>query len=193
MDKQSSPNNATTVIRNITIGVITSVLAATVIYYLGYNKDEKAEFKKRKEATIRVWGTYRENLDIASGIFDKLANMREDEIEIRREQVKHEMEVAITNMENVKKEPGADTRVYSTIDLKAQQLKEAVPIFMKFYDDILVFKATNPTEQQGEVFKDKTIAALKEQLGEIKSRDSFRLAKYYEGLNKDYDITLPDK
>lgn len=191
MEKQSTPNNATTVIRNISIGVITSVLAATVIYFLGYNKDEKAEYKKKKEATIKVWNAYQENTRITAELFDRLSRLTDDEILSRRGDANHEIEVAIGNFENIKKEPNADTRVYSTIDIRAQQFKEVLPIINKFFDDMFVFKGTNPTKEEGDAFINNYLPGMKKQMAAIKERDSARLATYYDGLNKDYDIILP--
>jgi hypothetical protein len=191
MDKQASPHSASVVIRNITIGVITSVLAATVIYFLGYNKDEKADFKKRKEATIKVWEAYQENTRLTSEMFDKMSRLTDDEILGRSGDAKHEMDVAIGNFDNIKKEPNADIRVYSTIDIRTQQFKEVQPILMKFYENAASYRATKPTKEELDAFMMNAVVQMKNDLYAIRQRDSVRLATYYEGLNKDYDIILP--
>jgi hypothetical protein len=191
MDKQAAPHSATTIARNIAIGVITSVLAATVIYYLGYNKNEKADFNKRKEATIKVWNDYQENMRITGDVFDKMSKLTDDEIMSRRADANHELEVAIGNLENVKNESGADTRIYSTIDIKAQQYKDAQPVLNKLFDGMLALKVANPTEEEGQATMNKLAEEIKNQLYANKQRDSFRLATYYEALNKEYGIVLP--
>jgi hypothetical protein len=194
MEKESSPHSASIVIRNITIGVITSVLAATVIYFLGYNKDEKAEFKKKKEATIKVWGAYQENLRITSALFDKLKaaqNEKDTDIVGLRTKITHEIEASLITMENIKREPNADSRVYSTIDIKAQQFQELLALINKYLDEMYAFIATNPTEAEGQAFLNKLDPETRKQGADIKQRDSLRLATYYDGLNKDYDVVLP--
>jgi hypothetical protein len=159
---------------------------------LGYNKDEKAEFKKKKEATIKVWGAYQENMRITSALFDKLAAIKDDDnIEGRMNEVNHEMETALSDMENAKRETNADTRVYSTIDIKVQQFKEGQQLLNKYFNDMLAFKATNPTIDQGIAYLNSVAPEIIKQGAAIKQRDSARLAIYYEGLNKEYDIVLP--
>ncbi len=192
MEKEPAPHSATTIIRNITIGVITSVLAATVIYFLGYNKDEKADFKKKKEATIKVWSAYQENLRITAELFDKLkADSNNQDIVGRRAAISHEIEASLSTMENIKREPNADSRVYSTIDITVQQTKDLLALTNKFFDDMYAFAATNPTNDEGLAFIERVKPEFKNGGATIKQRDSARLATFYQGLNKDYDIVLP--
>jgi len=192
MEKQPSPHSPTTVIRNIAIGVITSVLAATVIYFLGYNRNDKQDFNKKKEATIKVWDAYQENMRVTSALFDKLDAVKNDtDIVGRRNAITHEIETALSAMENVKREPGADTRVYSTIDIKVQMFKDGLAVINKYFDDVYAFAATNPTEAEGQAYLARVEPEIRKQGAVIKQRDSLRLATYYDGLNKDYDIVLP--
>ena len=196
MDKQPSPHSVSSVARNISIGVITSVLAATVIYFLGYNKDEKAEFKKKKDATIKVWNAYRENLDITGALFYKLQTAikaGDTNIVETRTAINHELEASLSAMENIKKEPNADTRVYSTIDIKVQQGKELLALTNRFFDDVSAFIATNPTDAEGQAYVNRVDPEFIRQKAAITQRDSARLAVYYEGLNKEYEMVFPKK
>jgi hypothetical protein len=56
---------------------------------------------------------------------------------------------------------------------------------------MLAFKATNPTIDQGIAYLNSVAPEIIKQGAAIKQRDSARLAIYYEGLNKEYDIVLP--
>ncbi len=185
--KQSSGNS---MIRNIAVGVITPVLAAAIIYFLGFNKgDDKAEFRKKKEATEKVWTSYIQNKEIFSTVMKKLGGS--EDIEAVRSSINHEIETTISNLDNVKKEPNADQRVYSSIDITIQQMKDMKPLMNKFLDDMTAFVATNPTEEQGMAYIQQLSIDLQKKMGQLSQRDSMRLATYYDGMNKDYRITLP--
>lgn len=185
--KQSSGNS---MIRNIAVGVITPVLAAAIIYFLGFNKgDDKAEFRKKKEATEKVWTSYIQNKEIFSTVMKKLGGS--EDIEAVRSSINHEIETTISNLDNVKKEPNADQRVYSSIDITIQQMKDMKPLMNKFLDDMTAFVATNPTDEQGMAYIQQLSIDLQKKMGQLSQRDSMRLATYYDGMNKDYRITLP--
>lgn len=186
--KQSSGNS---MVKNIAMGVITPVLAATIIYFLGFNKgdDGKAEFKKKKEATEKAWSAYVQNRGIFSTMMKDLG--KSGDIEMTRSNINHEIDATVGNLESIKKEANADQRVFSSVDIVIQQMKDMKPIFNKFLDDITAYIATNPTEEQGNAFILSLGDGLKEQMAGLRQRDSLRLAVFYEGLNKDYKITLP--
>jgi ribosome-associated translation inhibitor RaiA len=192
MEKQPSPHTPASIARNIGIGVITPVLAATIIYFLGINKSDSSDFKKKKEATIKTWSAYIQNKGVLTTVFKQMKNVDSTmEIETMRSNVYHEIDITVDNMENIKKEPNADQRVYSTIDIVEQQIKEMKPMMGKMIDDMIAFSATEPTPEGLEIFgKQLTEDIAKKMLGLVQ-RDSIRLATFYEGLNKDYNITLP--
>lgn len=189
--KPAKPAPGGSTIRNIAVGVATPVLAATIIYFLGFNNhdDAKAEFKKKKEATEKTWTAYIQNRGIFSTVMKKLGES--GDIEVTRNNINHEIDITVGNLENIKKEPNADQRVYSSVDIVIQQMKEMRPIMNKFLDDMLAYIATNPTEEQGMAYIKELGEGLKLQLGQLRQRDSLRLAVFYEGLNKDYKTTLP--
>ncbi len=185
--KQSSGNS---MVKNILIGVITPVLAATIIYFLGFNKsDDKAEFKKRKAATEKAWITYIQNKAIFSTVLKQLGTSAD--LEVMRSKVNHEIDMTVSNMTDIKNEPNADQRVFSSVDITVQQIKEIKPIMNKFLDDINAYAQTNPTEEEGQAFVMQLGEGLKEQMAQISQRDSLRLHTYYRALNKDYATTLP--
>jgi creatinine amidohydrolase/Fe(II)-dependent formamide hydrolase-like protein len=192
MEKKAGSGTASsagTLIRNITIGVVTPVLAAAVIYFLDFDKDKKADFTKKKVATEKTWAAYIQNKNIFSAVMKKLGGS--DDIEATRNSINHEIDVTITNMENIKKETDADQRVYSTIDIVTQQMKELKPVMNQFLDDMVAYTATNPTEEEGQAFVAQQAQVFRAKVSNLRDRDSLRLNAFYEGLNKEYEITLP--
>lgn len=189
MEKQPAKNAVSSIAKNIGIGVVTPVLAATIIYFLGFNKNDDADFKKKKEATVQTWNVFVQNKGIFSTVMKQLASS--DDLEVTRKNINHEIDVTIDNMENIKKEPNADQRVYSTIDITAQQIREIKPLMNKFLDDILAYAAKDPTEEEGKAFILQLGEGLKTEMAGLRQRDSIRLAVFYDGLNKDYKVTLP--
>ncbi|MGF2414158.1 MAG: hypothetical protein ACQUYJ_17635, partial [Ferruginibacter sp.] len=167
---------------------VTPVLAATIIYFLGFNKNDDADFKKKKEATVQTWNVFIQNKGIFSTVMKQLASS--NDLEVTRKNINHEIDVTIENMENIKKEPNADQRVYSTIDITAQQIKEIKPLMNKFLDDILAYAAKDPTEEEGKAYILQLGEGLKTEMAGLRQRDSIRLAVFYDGLNKDYNVTL---
>ena len=102
------------------MGVITPVLAAAIIYFLEFNKGEdKADFKKKKEATEKPWNAYLQNKEIFSTVMKKLGGS--EDMESVCSDINHEIETTINNLDNIRKEPAADQRVYSSIDITIHQ------------------------------------------------------------------------
>ncbi|NOT93381.1 hypothetical protein [Ferruginibacter sp.] len=188
MEKRPVTSSAKSIAKNIGIGVVTPVLAATIIYFLGFNKNDDADFKKKKEATVQTWNVFIQNKGIFSTVMKQLASS--NDLEVTRKNINHEIDVTIENMENIKKEPNADQRVYSTIDITAQQIKEIKPLMNKFLDDILAYAAKDPTEEEGKAYILQLGEGLKTEMAGLRQRDSIRLAVFYDGLNKDYNVTL---
>jgi hypothetical protein len=187
MEKQPSQHTPASIARNIGIGVITPVLAATIIYFLGFNRSENGEFNKKKAATIEAWNAYEQNKAIFSKVFKQMDSTAD--LELTRKKINYQIDAAIMNMENIKKETNADQRVFSCVDLSIQQIKDLKPVLNKYLDDMLSFIDTNPTEIQGRAFVDSTAPIVTEEAKQIKQRDSIRMATYYEGLHKDYGVT----
>jgi len=187
MEKQPSPHTPASIARNISIGVITPVLAATIIYFLGFNRNDNADFKKKKDASVRTWAALEQNKDIFSAVMQRMDTATD--IEATRKGINHEIDVTVDNMDNIKKEPNADQRVYSSIDIATTQMKDIKLLMNKFLDDMAAFAAKNPTEDEGKAFVTELAVGFRKDMARVKQRDSIRLAVFYEGLNKEYGIT----
>jgi hypothetical protein len=130
-----------------------------------------------------------QNKSIFTSILKQLGNS--DDIDVMRNTINHELDITVGNMENIKKETNADQRVYSAIDVVVQQVKDIKPLMNKFLDDFITYANTNPAEEEEKIFALKLGEDLKIQMAGLRQRDSLRLTTFYEGLNKDYDVTLP--
>jgi len=192
MDNQASPSQHTvkSVARNIGVGVVTPVLAATIIYFLGFNRSGSSEeFKKKKEATVNVWTAAMQNKGILSKVFIQMD--QNTPLDKARDNVNHEVDIAVDNMENIRKEPNADQRVYSSIDIITQQIKEIKPIFSTYTDAVLAFYAENHPDSILKAFEAEKLEDLTNKMQALTARDTTRLNVFYNGLNKDYNIKLP--
>lgn len=189
MENQPTKHSAASIARNIGIGVVTPVLAAAIIYFLGFNNSDGAEFKKKKEATVKAWTAFIQNKGIFTSVFKQMDNITD--AEVLRKNINHEIDITVDNMENIKKESNADQKVYSTIDITVEQIKEIKPIMNKFLDDVAALDASNATEVETKAVMADMQDGLFKQMQDLAKRDSIRLATYYEALNKEYEVILP--
>lgn len=190
MEKTSTGTSAGTIVKNITIGVLTPVIAAALIYYFGFDKTKNDDFEKKKAATVKAWTAFVQNKGIFSRAMKQLGAATD--LDALRNNINHEIDVTMGNMENIKKENDADQRVFSTIDVTVAQIREMKPIMNKFLDDVNSFIATNPTEEDAGNYMLQAQEKLATQLSGLRSRDSIRLKTFYDGLNEEYKITLPE-
>ncbi|MBS1513248.1 MAG: hypothetical protein JST86_20600 [Bacteroidetes bacterium] len=191
MEKEPSPHSAKSIARNITVGVVTPVLAAAIIYFLGFNRGDKTEFNKKKEATVKAWNMYMQNKDIFASVFKQMDDSNATMEELRG-RVNHEIDVTVDNMEAIKKDGNADQRVYSTIDIVSQQIKDIKPLMNTFIDDMENFLTRNPSVDEVKDFAAEKQDGLLDQVYKLKKRDSIRLNVFYNDLNKEYGVKLPD-
>jgi hypothetical protein len=133
----STPSTTGNHLKNVIIGVITTVISATVIYFLGFHSPESDEFKKAKQATIDAWNSlqlyeneFKEKATSmvcsgsGTGFTDKLLN---------------EYEKIIKNINNIQKEEHVDNRLMSLIDRRVSTLedkKTATADYYRQYDSL---------------------------------------------------------
>ncbi|MBP6431182.1 MAG: hypothetical protein KA319_05400 [Ferruginibacter sp.] len=183
-------NSSTTahIAKNITIGVISSVLAAALIYFF-LNNPVKEERKKKKEATVRAWKSYQQNRKIFS---DVMTNMKHnDDIERSKSNISHEIDATITNMLNIKNESNIDQRLLSSIDITVDQMKEIKSVLLKYYDDMVLYIENNPNLSETQVVKyilEDAAPKLQNQMIDLKQRDSLRLTTIKTDLVNEYNL-----
>ncbi|MBS1620523.1 MAG: hypothetical protein JST10_16925 [Bacteroidetes bacterium] len=117
-------SSGSTALKNIVIGVITTVLASSIVYFLGFqNKQaDKDEIQKKKEATMDAWNSlmfyekqFRETgtrmvcLDDTSEMSDRILI---------------EYDKIIKNISNIEKVANVDNRLVSLIDRRIATLTD---------------------------------------------------------------------
>ncbi len=97
--EQKKESNTAHIIKNIVIGVVTSVVAALIIYFI--QNPNRADFAKKKKATLSAWNSYLKNNETYLTIIKKYSDAKD--IATAKRNVNHEMEATLLNMENIKK------------------------------------------------------------------------------------------
>jgi hypothetical protein len=181
-ESTSTPSH---IAKNITIGVITSVLAAFLIYYTIGNP-KKAEFTKKKEATKKAWTSYNENRSVFIQALKTIDTAMDDER--AKKLLNHQIDIAVGNMENIKKETDADQRVFSTVDITIEQIKEMKPLFEGYFTERTNFINKNPEALVDDPYLVNLQKSFAEDMTILRTRDTLRLNTFREGLMKDYGI-----
>ena len=172
-------------IKNATIGVITTVIGAIIIYFLIGNP-KKAEFAKKKDATQKAWTSFKENKTVFSTVMKQIDSALD--MDAGRKTLNHQIDIAINNLENIKKESDADQRVFSTVDITIEQIKEMKPIFNTYFDNRIAYIEKNPDATEDAPYLVEIQQKLINEMRNLGTRDTLRLSTFYRGLVKDYDI-----
>lgn len=119
--KDSSGNNT---IKNIVIGVVTTVLASSIVYFLGFQgkQADKEELKVKKEATIDAWNSlmFYEKQFRETGI---RMTCNYDTTSTSADVIK-EYDKIIKNINNIEKAEHVDNRLLSLIDRRIATLTD---------------------------------------------------------------------
>lgn len=178
-----STNTTSHIVKNVTIGVITSVLAALLIYYTIGNP-KKEEFAKKKAATLRAWKSYQQNKDIYVQVFQHMDTL--GDLEATKRRINHEVDMTINNMENIKLETSADQRIMSAIDINIKKLREYKLLVNKYLDDAMAYSPSSSTSE--EEFIKKLTSNFETAAQENTFMDSLRLNTIENDLIKEYKI-----
>jgi hypothetical protein len=182
----SKPGSGT--IKNILVGVITTVAATAIIYYLNIPEPSaREETKKKKEATEKDWNTYSQNRAIFSDVLKKMDDGSPN-IEKRRTDINHEIDATVTSMENIKKDALIDPRINTMVDISNQQMLDLKSAINSYFDEMLSFAAKNPTEAEGHAFITQLGGQFISQVKNLKSRDSLRMSTYSAEIKKEYKL-----
>ncbi|MBL0146465.1 MAG: hypothetical protein IPP48_12700 [Chitinophagaceae bacterium] len=110
------------------------------------------------------------------------------DMEAGRKTLNHQIDIAINNLENIKKESDADQRVFSTVDITIEQIKEMKPIFNTYFDNRIAYIEKNPDATEDAPYLVEIQQKLINEMRNLGTRDTLRLSTFYRGLVKDYDI-----
>lgn len=137
MSGEATPHTTGHPFKNVIIGVITTVISATVIYFLGFHNPGKEDYQKNKQATVDAWNSlmfYEDEFKatgtrmVCSGSETGFANT-----------LLNEYEKIIKNISNIEKEEKVDNRLVSLVDRRLSTLrdkKEATAVYFRAYDSL---------------------------------------------------------
>ena len=176
------------VFKNILVGVITTVLGAGVIYFLGFHESGQSEKKKKKEATVTAWNSLLQYEKLFQQTTNKLICLGETETAIK--EVTDELDQLSRDMENIKKEDAVDNRMQTLVDRRIDTYKKRKELMANYNAEIITLEAKNLSEQETL----QQIAAIQKKLNDrvtgLEDKDRVYAKEIKETLEKEYKIKL---
>jgi uncharacterized membrane protein len=180
------------VFKNILVGVITTVLGAAVIYFLGFHESGNSEKKKKKEATITAWNSLLQYEKLFQQTTNKMVCLGESETASK--EVTDEMEQLIRDMENIKKEESVDNRMQTLVDRRIESYKKRKDLISAYYNDIMALFNQNLPETEAY----QQVVAIQKKLGDrvtgMEEKDKVYAVEIKSTLEKEYktDLKVPE-
>jgi|GEM_PF-3043099 len=148
--------------RNIIVGVSTTILGSTAVYFLGFHNkgkgETKASYLEMKESTTRAWRTY---VAIDNIYYKNLMSINKDkELILDLDRYKAEMfkEGARfkRDAENIMKDKDVDKAFVSMMERRFEREKEAEEAITIYIDKLkaVMNSVDKPEEKQQQVFKE---------------------------------------
>jgi hypothetical protein len=202
MEPPQIPTNSSTVLNKIIIPVITTVLGATAIYFLGFNKRpgqaERTDMEQMlmsKEATVKAWKSYATAINISYGNGKSLGEQfgqktteaakqgfeglvpvwKEFENEFARESKKY-----INDVEMILKEKDVDRDFISMLNRGLDNQKDADKKMHAFFEKVTSI-ANSPDDDNVKLQK---LQAESIRYMEDSKKDNERMVREAEGISK---------
>lgn len=188
--EKTSPHLIT--LKNIIIGVITTVLGATAIYFLGLQQGP-SEAKKRKDATVKVWNEYLAVRKNTNEVLESMNREKSGDLDKVRSNLNHEIDFINQNMEKLSKMPDIDINMIRILDVRIAQMNDYKKAYSNFVDEMIAYDRLGPTEEQGQAFLKERAPSFIKEAKNIFTRDSIHLNSYYAILEKEYKIDMSEK
>ena len=175
----SSSTSGGSTIKNILVGVITTVLGSAAIYYFGIHDTDN--FKPRQEANIRAWNSliqyevfYTNSIDKISCIPDTVTAYQD---------FAREMDQTVSNMMNIKSEALVDNKLMSLIDRRVQTIKDVKATMLDYRYKITAL-TSNTAAQEAEENK------FTEAMENFSRRDNDFINEIVPQLEKEFKTIL---
>ncbi len=157
--------------KNILLAVITSVLGATVIYFLGFNNKKKLTAAEKEEATIETWKSYNsiENIhtqNLTSLMQDAMQYQRFGDIKIEAGQ---NSERLISSIDEFIETDGVDEKLVQLLKDRVKAEKKISVLSAGFYENIDKVVSGMKTKQlPKQQVEDTAYARARQYIGQIK-------------------------
>jgi hypothetical protein len=176
------------VFKNILVGVITTVLGATVIYFLGFHDTGKEEKKKKRDATVTAWNSLLQYESLFQQTANKMICLGETETAAK--EVTDEMGQVIKDMGNIKKEEFVDNRMQTLVDRRMDSYTKRKTFIEDFYNEIFTLAGQNLPEEE----INKEVVSAQKKLGDrvaaLETKDGDYIKEIKATLEKEYDTKL---
>ncbi|MEJ0104027.1 MAG: hypothetical protein WDO19_16325 [Bacteroidota bacterium] len=155
MAEESKPNHNAAMIRNIIVGVATSVIGAASLYFLGINKSgqsgasSQGSFLEIKEATTKGWKSYvtADNIYYKNtvSIYNDLASNKK--LDIYQERMLKEVHKFTDDLESILKDQSLDNSFASLLKRRLETQKEIEEKFTVYIGKIRAIMDDNTIPQ----------------------------------------------
>jgi predicted ribonuclease YlaK len=176
------------VFKNILVGVITTVLGATVIYFLGFHDSGKGEKKKKRDATVTAWNSLLQYEKLFQQTANKMICLGETETAAK--EVTDEMDQVIKDMGNIKKEEFVDNRMETLVDRRMDSYTKRKTFIEDFYNEVFTLSAKNLSDEE----LNNEAVSIQKKLGDrvasLESKDGDYITEIKATLEKEYDTKL---
>ncbi|MFI5134114.1 MAG: hypothetical protein ACHQEB_07255 [Chitinophagales bacterium] len=175
-------------LKNIAIGVATTVLASSIVYLLFHDSGDKDDLKKAKQATVEAWEslmTYERSFKnagtrmVCSGDMSAMAK-----------DIVSEYQKIIDNIANIKEEKKdkADNRIISLIDRRLLTLKDKKDETSDYYkklDDLEASDLTRADKDSMYIVEENDFV---KRIGTLETRDTDFVSEINADLKKKYHV-----
>lgn len=178
-------------VKNVIIGILTTVVAYSIVFLLGLGKhDSSGDTKPQKEATINAFKSINDYVNYAGQKFKTIACYSCDEQGMKNEMLR-ELEHDCSSLRNLKEDINIDEKMKSVIDRIIDQFNDKKPMYTTYFDSLIYAKQQPQSDQiaialrlQQTLFKQKDF---------VQTRDTSDINNYIRDINKKYKIKLAFK
>lgn len=176
------------VFKNIVVGVITTVLGAAVIYFLGFHEKGNDEKEKKKAATVTAWNSLLQYEKLFQQTANKLICLGETETAAK--EVIDEMDQVIKDMGNIKKEEFIDNRMETLVDRRMDSYTKRKSYMEDFYNEIFTLYGQKLSEEEINNQAVSIQKKLGDRVASLESKDGDYIKEIMATLEKEYDTKL---
>ena len=170
-------------LKNVIIGVLTTVVAYVIVHFIFDKKSSKEDFEKTKEATDNAWNSINNYVNYADENFQTVACFSCDEEAMKKELSRKIISYA-NSLRNLKENKTIDEKMLSIIDRYIDRFADMEPLYNQMFDSLAEMKYLAPEVQTSEMarIQEKYIR----QIDFVKTRDTLEVNKLLADINKKY-------
>ncbi|MES1198099.1 MAG: hypothetical protein ABUL41_02370 [Chitinophagaceae bacterium] len=173
-------------LKNVIIGIGTTVAAYAIVHFLGLGKSNEEE-KLQKDATVNAFKSINDYKNYASQKFKTIACFSCDEQEMKNEMLR-ELDKNSISLRTLKEDKNIDEKMKSVIDRTIDQFNDLKPIYSSYFDSLTYAKQL-PLDDQVTVGL-RIQQTLFSKAAYIQTRDTGDVNNYLKDINKKFKTKL---